>query len=36
MSKGNNGIVDIVTIAAIRTSTSNGDTKAVLRWKEIR
>ena len=36
MSKGNNGTVDILTLCAIRTSTSDADTKAVLRWKEIR
>ena len=36
MSKGNNGTVDILTICAVRTSTSNADTKAILKWKEIR
>lgn len=36
MSIGHNGSPDTLTLAAVRASTSNGDTKAVLKWKEIR
>lgn len=36
LSQGRSGTSDILTIAAIRTTTSNCDTYCTLKWKELR
>lgn len=36
MSKGHNGTPDVLTLVAIRTGGTSGDTLAALKWKEIR